>query len=89
MRIFILDGKLMTGRKEAYDHIAEVMILPEYFGHNLDALADCLSELDDSSIVILNNSAFMMKSLEDYGEKLLDTFRDSSLGEDSFVFIER
>lgn len=36
-----------------YREIAVVLSFPDYFGHNLDALADCLSEIHRPTAVIL------------------------------------
>lgn len=40
-----LNNKLLTEKKAALAVIAEALDFPEYFGCNLDALADCLSEV--------------------------------------------
>ena len=40
MRLTILDGRMMTDRDSAHDYIAEALQLPDYYGHNLDALAE-------------------------------------------------
>ena len=89
MRIFILDGKQMNDKNKAYSHIAKTMCLPDYFGNNLDALADCLSELDNETIVILINKDKLIDGLGEYGQSIVDTFSELSIGEDGFVFVEK
>ena len=84
MSIFILDGKYMTTRADAYSHIDKVMRMPEYFGKNLDALQDCLDELSDT-IVIMVNSEVMLEALENYGNKMLKIFRNC----EQITFIEK
>ncbi|GHE36476.1 hypothetical protein GCM10017673_43850 [Streptosporangium violaceochromogenes] len=40
-----IDGDHITTSAEAMDAIAEALSFPGYFGHNLDALYDCLTDL--------------------------------------------
>ncbi|MEU1879462.1 barstar family protein [Streptosporangium sp. NPDC020072] len=41
-----VDGSGITTSAEAMSAIAEALSFPEYFGHNLDALYDCLTDLE-------------------------------------------
>ena len=85
MTIFILDGTKMTDKESAYSHIAKVCRFPDYFGKNLDALADCLSELSMDTVVILMNRDTLLEALGDYGFKMLEVFREQSIGRYAFV----
>ncbi|MEV8634673.1 barstar family protein [Streptosporangium sp. NPDC051023] len=40
-----IDGSEITTSAEAMTAIAEALSFPDYFGHNLDALYDCLTDL--------------------------------------------
>ena len=40
------------GREQLHDYLQEMLPLPEYYGRNLDALYDCLTELTDTVVVI-------------------------------------
>ena len=42
------------GREQLHDYLQEMLPLPEYYGRNLDALYDCLTELTDTVVVIEN-----------------------------------
>lgn len=53
-RMYILDGAKMGGREEMHDLLAEVMTLPDYYGRNLDALRDCLTERAPGIVTIEN-----------------------------------
>ena len=87
MRIFILDGNKMTDKKAAYEHIQDVLLLPDYFGKNLDALEDCLDEIDEHTVIILSSKEALTNSLGEYGEKIIKIFRKCS--EESFSFVEQ
>ena len=85
MTIFILDGTKMKSRESAYDHIAKVCLFPGYFGKNLDALADCLSEVHSDTVIILMNRDAMLDALGDYGFKILEVLRENSIGRYAFA----
>ena len=85
MNIFILDGTRMLDRSEAHRYIARILRLPEYYGENLDALYDCLSEFGEDSMIMILNSEAITENLGEYGESLLDTFRDAAAEEAAFL----
>ncbi len=63
----ILEGKLINER--GHDYLSEALNFPDYYGKNLDALYDCLCEIDceielvDASIV---------------DKDIIDTFKDAA-----------
>lgn len=88
MNTYLLDGREMTDRETAYALIARILRFPDWFGKNLDALADCLGEMRENSEIILLHSGALRAQLGEYGEKLLDCFRDCER-EVGFRFIEQ
>ncbi|KMS87511.1 barstar family protein [Prauserella rugosa] len=42
---YVLDGSRLTDKAATLDAIAELLRFPSYFGRNLDALYDCLTDL--------------------------------------------
>lgn len=71
-----LDGRLMTSREEAHDHIAERLAFPSYYGRNLDALYDLLVERRGLEIILVNGS-YMKACLGGYAEALQKTIQDA------------
>ena len=75
----VLSGREMSSRKAAHDHIAQQLSLPDYYGRNLDALYDLLTERSEETLLVVSESAAIIEALGDYGNALLDTLRDAAL----------
>ena len=43
----------LTDKEVLHDVLAEALQLPEWYGRNLDALHDCLTELTDVELVLV------------------------------------
>lgn len=73
-----IDGKLI--KKNGHDYLKEVLNFPDYYGKNLDALYDCLTEIGVETKIKLTNADFI-------NQDLLETFIDAS-GENTFLEFE-
>ena len=70
-RVVVLNGKRMVTRERAHTHLARRFRLPSWYGRNLDALCDCLGEINVPTVILLRNAQFIKQSLGDYGAKLI------------------
>ena len=68
MNEIVLYGEEM--KENPHEYIKEKLDFPDYYGENLDALYDCLSELGRKIIIIKDSSLL--------DDDLLDTFKDAS-----------
>ena len=73
--MFILDGAMMNTPENAHRHLQDEMGFPAYYGKNLDALYDCLTDLTGE--IRLYHAAELRRSLQGYGEKILRVFADA------------
>ena len=73
-----IDGKLIKG--QGHDYLKEALNFPDYYGKNLDALYDCLTEIGVETKIKLINADFIPQDL-------LETFIDASI-ENTFLEFE-
>ena len=52
---YCIDCATIGSCREFHRTLAEVLAFPDWYGHNLDALYDCLTELDPPAHLILEN----------------------------------
>ena len=73
MKSVILDAKKMVEKEKMHEYFAKKFDLPEYYGKNLDALFDCLCEINEPTLIKLKNEKFLDDSAK---ESLIQLFRD-------------
>ena len=79
MEIFVLDGTEMKDRQTAHEYISRQLGFPDYYGCNLDALSDCLSEMKRNSCIVLTDSDEIEKKLgRVYADRLMSVFLEQS-----------
>lgn len=73
MKIVILDAKKMLENERMHEYFAKKFDLPEYYGKNLDALFDCLCEINELTLIKLKNENALDSATK---ESLIQLFRD-------------
>ena len=73
MREITIDCRRLQERTAVHAYLQEVLDLPLYYGKNLDALADCLSELHEVRLTVLHPEAVPTG----YGHKILQVLMEA------------
>ena len=76
-----------TTRQQLHQALKAGLELPEYYGNNLDALADCLSDLFEDTCLVLRHPNALRDALGDYAEALLHVLHRGALDNRHFVFL--
>lgn len=72
-----LDGRELTDRATAHTYLAQQLNFPDYYGRNLDALYDLLTEHSGPLEIVLFHVEDMKKQLGIYGNTLLHTLQEA------------
>ena len=73
---YFVDCEKLRGRRTAHRYLAETLEFPEYYGNNLDALFDCMTDKDECTIIF--KGALKLYQKGGYGARILDVMRDAS-----------
>ena len=77
-----LDGALILDREMLHDILSAGLNLPAWYGRNLDALYDCLTDFKTETVIVLRNRAALEENLGAYGRSLVrllgDVFQENA-----------
>ena len=71
----VLDGAQIPDRAALHDALSQVLPLPEWYGRNLDALMDCLTDLGEETRLHVTGAAALADRLGPYGAAALRVLR--------------
>ncbi len=69
-----LDCEKLLTKETAHPYLAQALGLPDWYGGNLDALYDCLTELDGTELTLLGTHVLA----DGYGRRVLRVVADAS-----------
>lgn len=72
-----LDFQDIESREELHAYLQRRLQLPDYYGKNLDALHDCLSERQEGYCMRVEHLDCLRERFGDYADSLLQVFCDS------------
>ena len=78
MKTIVIDGGMMFTREAAHDYLALRLGFPDYYGRNLDALYDLLTESTAPMTILVTHWAELEQNLGHYAAALLDTLYDAA-----------
>lgn len=78
MRMVILDGEKITGREQLHATLARELRFPDWYGGNLDALYDCLTDLREPTALQIVHQEALWERLGPETHGLLRVLRDAA-----------
>lgn len=74
----IIDGRKITDKLELHAYMKEQCRFPDYYGNNLDALYDVLTERSEPLEIKVEYAEELKEILCGYGEAFLETLQDAA-----------
>ena len=74
----ILDAGRVSDRPSLHTELQTVLELPGYYGRNLDALYDCLTDFEEPVTLLIVDSGLLSERLGDYAGNFLKTLSDAA-----------
>ena len=71
-----LSGNRMKTKEALHAYVARKLHFPDYYGNNLDALHDCLSERSTPLHITVTYTERLKENLGNYGETFLQVLQD-------------
>lgn len=87
MKTVIIDGISVCDRECLHSIFVKELDLPEYYGKNLDALHDCLSDLHSDVCITIRNLADLEQNIGKYADSLVRMLLDSKRGNDHITLM--
>ncbi|MBQ0043265.1 MAG: barstar family protein [Lachnospiraceae bacterium] len=80
MKTYILDflETNVSDLEDVHRYIAVILEFPEYYGKNLDALYDCLTDMGECEIHLANWRLVTNYCCGACGNRIMDVFRDAA-----------
>lgn len=78
MKTCILDGEKIKDREMLHDILAADLSLPAWYGRNLDALYDCLTDRQEETKILIKNRELLEHTLGKYASSLAQALRRAS-----------
>lgn len=73
----LIDGAVIESRGDLHDALARQLSLPEWYGRNLDALYDCLTDVSEDTELVLRHGEELFAHLGVYADVLQTMLRDA------------
>ncbi len=82
---YIIDLAGAGSEEDIQERIAESLPLPDYYGNNLDALYDVLTEMGDGWHIVIANQYDVDEEVRNYVDDLINVLEDASAVVDDLV----
>lgn len=82
---FVLDGGSIGSREALHRTLAAGLRLPDWYGGNLDALHDCLTDTDEPTELVIRDGGALEAALGGYAAALRRTLADCASENPTFT----
>ena len=82
-----IDGSAVTGRENLHELLAEQLALPEWYGKNLDALFDCLTEPGEEIFLVVHGWEALEETLGGYARTVLRLLEEAARTGNRFHYV--
>ena len=89
MRKITLDIEKMRSLPMLHKYLHTTLALPEYYGANLDALYDCLTEIAEPTELVVPKKVADEAYLGWYGQQFLQVLQDAAAANDALTITLR
>jgi len=86
MKEYYLSGAEITSRAQLHEALADAMDFPEYYGGDLDALLDVLTDIFEDTCLHITECAQLEATLENYYCILVKVLTAASRENEHFTF---
>lgn len=78
MNYVMIDGSVLCSKDHLHDVLARELHFPAWYGRNLDALHDCLTDLTENTQISVIHANCADAELQQYLSRVLRVIRDSA-----------
>ena len=89
MRHYTINFKDIYTKGALHDLLSEQLELPEYYGRNLDALMDCLTDMREDTEIEMIGLSSLMDNLMEYAGNMLTVFHRAAFENKHLTLIFR
>ncbi len=86
MRV-VLDGGSVGSRETLHQALAALLRLPDWYGGNLDALHDCLTDITEPTELAVRNGGALEETLGGYAAALRQVLADCAAENGAFSVV--
>lgn len=87
MKIILLDGAVINDFSDIHNKFKSQLNFPDYYGENLDALYDMLTDISEKIIIISVNSKLFEEKFTKKWSAFLRLMKDVEEEKENFSFI--
>ena len=89
MKKIVLELEKMRSLPMLHKYLHTALALPEYYGANLDALYDCLTEIAEPTELVVPKKVADEAYLGWYGQQFLQVLQDAAAANDALTITLR